>query len=70
MIKDNWVARSEGMQCHTCLCYVEKTPNIGRCRRHAPTLQGWPVMFPTDFCFDHKLNEKCIPDTTAKQAKP
>ncbi len=29
---------------------------IGRCRRHAPTLGGWPVLFVTDWCGDHKLD--------------
>ncbi len=27
----------------------------GRCRRHAPTLTGYPVVFPLDWCGDHKL---------------
>ena len=31
---------------------------IGRCRRHAPTMSGWPVMFPTDWCGDHKLSDE------------
>jgi hypothetical protein len=40
--------------------YVEKGDSgidqmKGRCRKHAPTLQGWPVVFPTDWCGDHKL---------------
>ena len=30
---------------------------FGRCRRHAPTLSGWPAMFGTDWCGDHKLDE-------------
>ena len=30
---------------------------LGRCRRHAPTLAGFPVVFETDWCGDHKLNE-------------
>jgi len=30
---------------------------LGRCRRHAPTMSGWPVMFLTDWCGDHKLDE-------------
>ena len=32
-------------------------PMLGRCRKHAPTLQGFPAMFPTDWCGDHKLDE-------------
>lgn len=27
----------------------------GRCRRHAPTTVGFPVVFESDWCGDHKL---------------
>jgi hypothetical protein len=30
---------------------------VGRCRRHAPTISGYPVVFVTDWCGDHKLDE-------------
>ena len=30
---------------------------IGRCRRHAPTMAGYPVVFENDWCGDHKLDE-------------
>lgn len=30
---------------------------IGRCRRHAPTMNGYPVVFETDWCGDHKMDE-------------
>jgi hypothetical protein len=52
---DNWIHRSSGMLCKTCMWYVPKGSEKGRCRRHAPTLGGWPVLFPTDWCGDHKL---------------
>ena len=32
--------------------------DLGRCRRHAPTMNGWPVMFVNDWCGDHKTDEK------------
>ena len=61
--KDPWV-RSNGMHCKTCMWYVPKqvtalsTTEIGRCRRHAPVVCiGYPVVFPTDWCGDHKLDE-------------
>lgn len=38
---------------------VEK-PKLGRCRRHAPTMNGYPAVFPTDWCGDHKLDENKI----------
>jgi hypothetical protein len=64
---DNWKHRSQGMRCSTCMWYVDKVKlepsgpishDMGRCRRHAPTMNGWPVMFKTDWCGDHKLDEE------------
>ena len=59
---DPWKHRSSGMQCRTCMWFVAKTPvegqlYIGRCRRHAPSMTGYPVVYPTDWCGDHKLDE-------------
>ena len=28
---------------------------VGRCRRHAPTMEGYPVVYAGDWCGDHKL---------------
>ena len=62
---DNWAHRSKGMTCVTCMWFVFKLPvhtkstaRVGRCRKHAPTMTGWPVMFETDWCGDHKLDEE------------
>lgn len=33
---------------------------LGRCRRHAPTMSGWPAVFSTDWCGNHKLDETKI----------
>lgn len=59
--RDPWAHRSKGMRCQTCMWFVLKispTPNaVGRCRRHAPTMNGYPVVFDTDWCGDHKLDE-------------
>lgn len=63
---DPWAHRSAGMRCRTCMWFAEKATNgparvdkpaVGRCRRHAPTMNGYPVVFITDWCGDHKLNE-------------
>lgn len=61
---DPWAHRSKGMRCSTCMWFVlkrapERGPlnEIGRCRRHAPTMSGYPVVFTTDWCGDHKLDE-------------
>ena len=55
---------SEKMRCRTCMWYVKKegTVNVGRCRKHCPTISGYPVAYQTeyketDWCGDHKLDE-------------
>lgn len=55
--KDNWEHRSVGMKCKTCMWFVDKKAPVGRCRKHCPTLQGFPVVFEDDWCGDHKINE-------------
>jgi len=69
---DKWKHRSKRMKCSTCMWSIIKesskvtnteetlnAPNsgIGRCRRHAPTMNGYPVIFFDDWCGDHKLDE-------------
>lgn len=55
---DPWAGRSEGMRCRTCIWYAPKGEGaIGRCRRHAPTMGGYPVVYPTDWCGDHRIDE-------------
>lgn len=60
-MSDNWKNRPKGMICATCIWYAPKTNQsmlaIGRCRRHAPTMQGYPVVYDTDWCGDHKIDE-------------
>lgn len=73
---DPWVHRSQGMRCKTCMWFVPKVPDqdqgpgpavglraaydVGRCRRHAPAMSGYPVVFVNDWCGDHRLNENAI----------
>ena len=73
---DPWAYRSEGMRCKSCMWFAPKYPdgqpkydgdritlppvNMGRCRRHAPTMNGYPVVFVNDWCGDHKLNENRV----------
>jgi hypothetical protein len=33
---------------------------VGRCRRHAPTMSGYPAVFEDDWCGDHKVDETKI----------
>lgn len=65
--EDNWKHRSAKMRCDTCMWYVPKagaeatqSPSIGRCRRHAPTMNGYPVVCMTDWCGDHKIHEERV----------
>lgn len=61
---DRWGAgKALNMRCRTCRFWVEKEglyrdPKLGRCRRHAPTLGGWPAVFEDDWCGDHKLSSE------------
>ncbi len=65
---DPWIHRSEGMRCRTCISFVPKVCHgsfttdprgaLGRCRKHAPTMGGFPAVFETDWCGDHKIDEE------------
>ena len=69
---DPWKNRSLGMQCSTCIWFVPKqrigTSNsdvnaliqVGRCRRHAPTMNGYPVVYMNDWCGDHRIDENKV----------
>lgn len=72
MNQDNWKHRSAGMMCAGCMWFAlkeTKAPEaavakpldprgeLGRCRRHAPTMSGFPAVFTADWCGDHKLDE-------------
>ena len=59
---DPWQHRSQMMKCRTCMYFVPKktqdgSGELGRCRRHAPVMGGYPAVFTHDWCGDHKLNE-------------
>ena len=69
MSDDNWKNRTHNMRCVTCVYFVPKASSkikegelfkVGRCRRHAPTMSGFPVVFLTDWCGDHKLHEDAV----------
>ena len=68
-MSDNWAHRSSRMMCQTCMWFVEKgtnterpegRPALGRCRRRSPTMAGFPAVFDTDWCGDHKLDENRV----------
>lgn len=50
---DNWTHRSSDMKCSTCMFYLNF-----RCRRNAPTMKGFPAVYPTDSCGEHKLDKE------------
>lgn len=58
--KDNWKDKATGMVCSTCTNYVPKNEYIGRCRRNAPTMKGFPAVFPSDWCGEHKMNDALV----------
>jgi len=62
---DPWAHRSEGMRCRSCMSFVPKGAGdyrgaLGRCRKRAPSMNGFPAVFETDWCGDHKLDEDKI----------
>lgn len=66
---DPWIHRADNMRCKTCMWFVRKektgptypgSPEIGRCRRHAPTFNGFPAVFEKDWCGDHRIDENKI----------
>lgn len=68
-LADPWADRKSGMRCRTCVWWVSKEPSgptkpdvriVGRCRRHAPTMNGFPVAYQTDWCGDHRVDENKV----------
>jgi len=68
---DSWSHRAALMRCVTCMWFVPKlhegakegdVMRLGRCRRHAPTIEGYPAVMPSDWCGDHKLDENKLGD--------
>jgi len=65
---DPWKHRHANMSCSTCMwCVVKQSTEpvegkliLGRCRRHAPTMNGYPVVYMTDWCGDHRIDENKI----------
>ena len=68
---DPWKHRSQGMRCKTCMWFVAKEPSpalqahpgqydLGRCRKHAPTMGGFPAVFVNDWCGDHRIDENKV----------
>lgn len=53
--RDKW-DQVTGYCCGTCRFYSPKDLVLGRCRRNAPTMDGFPVVYPgDDWCGQHKI---------------
>lgn len=70
---DPWANRQNRMRCATCIFFAPKPPaanpltesqvppyHIGRCRRHAPAMGGYPLTLVNDWCGDHRLDENKV----------
>lgn len=55
---DNWNNRAVQFTCKNCLFFVDRGQGLGRCRKHAPTHDGWPTMYESDWCGDHRITKK------------
>lgn len=66
MADDLWRHRAAQMRCRTCMWFLRKDGTIGRCRRRAPTMAGFPVVFESDWCGDHKLDEEQVVEAQRK----
>ena len=51
-MEDNWKNRTVEMRCQSCMYFINF-----RCRRNAPTMAGFPAVYPDDWCGEHKLGK-------------
>jgi hypothetical protein len=73
---DRWDRKTD-FGCSSCMFYVPKIEHSsgadvppatsvgaeeGRCRRQAPTMKGYPVVFSDDWCGEHKRGSNPIRD--------
>ncbi len=63
---DKW-DRKTNFGCDSCMFYVPKKEHSegdseGRCRRSAPTMKGYPVVFSVDWCGEHKRGSNPVRD--------
>jgi len=49
--KDNW-RDTTTFACRTCMYFLNM-----RCRRNAPSMKGFPAVYATDWCGDHKISK-------------
>lgn len=57
MKQDNWPSHEQTHTCKFCMWFVNKNQTVlGRCRKRAPTLDGWPAVYESDWCGEHKMD--------------
>lgn len=72
---DKW-DRKTNFNCESCMFWVEKQrlvdlggkkveldTKLGRCRRYAPTMKGYPVVYSCDWCGEHKIGSNPVRDS-------
>ncbi len=69
---DQWDRKTD-FGCGSCMSYVpkkqhaaDKATKEGRCRHNAPTMNGYPVVFPDDWCGQHKRGSNPVRDKRAE----
>lgn len=63
---DKW-DRKTNFNCASCMYSVPKDVDEGRCRRYAPTLKGYPVIYLNyDWCGEHKIGSNPIRNSQSK----
>ena len=50
------------LKCFNCIFFEGKEDatgfiQVGRCIRNAPTIRGFPIMLPNQYCGEHRLDE-------------
>lgn len=60
---DKWDRKTD-FGCNSCMFYVPKADmgRLGRCRRNAPTMKGYPVVYINDWCGEHKKGSNPVRD--------
>ena len=68
---DKW-DRKTNFNCESCMFYVPKRDaaiggvvfdtSEGCCRRNAPTMKGYPVVYSSDWCGEHKIGSNPVRD--------
>ncbi len=57
-MKDQLRLKEKGT-CDTCTWYHSiREDKSGQCRRYAPTINGWRIVYNDEWCGEHEVNTK------------